>query len=86
VPEEELALYYTPICGYCLRVLRVIERLGLEVELRNTIQDPKHWDALFAARGRATVPVLWIHRPGEEPRWMPESADIIDYLERHYAG
>jgi glutaredoxin len=82
--EDRLALYYTPTCPFCIRVMRVIDRLGLDVEMRNIITDPGRRDELIEARGRATVPVLWIQSPDGEVRWMPESLDIIRYLEQMY--
>ena len=42
-------------------------------------------DELIEARGRATVPVLRITSPGGEERWMPESRDIVHYLEKTFA-
>ncbi len=82
--EDELALYYYPTCPYCHRVQRVIDQLDLDVELRNTIMDPKARNALMEARGNTTVPVLWIRSPDGDVRWMPESLDIVEYLERTY--
>ncbi len=84
--EDQLALYYLPTCPFCIRVLRAIDRLGVSVELRNISEDRQFRDELMEARGRATVPVLWIQSPGGAVRWMPESLDIIEYLERTYAG
>lgn len=82
--EDQLALYYYPTCPYCHRVQRVIDRLGLDVDLRNTIMNPTHRNALMEARGNTTVPVLWIQSPDGDVRWMPESLDIVEYLERTY--
>lgn len=82
--RDELALYYFPTCPFCIRVLSTIERLGLEIDLRNIRQSDEHWNELVTARGRATVPVLRISTPEGEERWMPESADIIQYLEHSY--
>jgi len=76
-----LALYYYPSCPYCRWVLSAIERLGIDVELRDIHRDPEHRAALLAARGRGTVPVLRVV-DGTSERWMPESSDIIDFLER----
>jgi glutaredoxin len=84
VEEDRLALYYMPSCPFCVRVMRVIDRLGLEVEMRNVIEESEYRDELIEARGRATVPVLWIQSPDGEVRWMPESLDIIRYLEQMY--
>ena len=81
-----LALYKYDACGYCQAVLRTIAALGIEeeIELRDTLVDPKWRKELVAAMGRATVPVLRIEEPDElgEPsiRWLPESKDIIAHL------
>lgn len=83
---DRLALYYSPTCPFCQRVMKVIARLGLDVEMRNVMEDPKRRDELIEARGRATVPVLWIKSPEGEVRWMPESLDIIRYLEHMYGA
>lgn len=76
---ESLALYYSPTCPFCVRVLRVIEELGIDVELRNTWADDTYRAELIEARGRATVPVLRCTSSTRD-RWMPESADIVRYL------
>jgi glutaredoxin len=77
--DETLALYYTPTCPFCIRVLRVIEELAIDVELRNIWDNEEYRAELVDARDRATVPVLRCTSPGRD-RWMPESADIIRYL------
>jgi glutathione S-transferase len=76
----KLYLYQYETCWYCMRVRRVIDELGLDVELRNVRRDPTHRADLIAARGRKTVPVLRIDNGDGNDVWMPESADIIDYL------
>lgn len=58
--------------------------LGLNVELRNIYADADHLAALREVRGRTTVPVLRISSPDGEERWMPESADIVQYLQASY--
>ena len=83
--RDKLVLYHFETCPYCARVRAAIDRLDLDVELRDIHADTKHWDDLVAARGRATVPVMKIDSPGGSERWMPESADIIRYLDKTYA-
>ena len=53
-------------------------------KLRDILLDEGYRDDLIAERGRATVPVLRITSPDGSERWMPESADIIAYLEELY--
>lgn len=82
--EDSLALYYFPSCPFCKRVLNAIDGVGINVDLRDIHADSQHWDALVAARQRPTVPVMLITSSEGDQRWMPESRDIIAYLERTY--
>ena len=79
--RDQLLLYYSRSCPFCMLVTNAIDRLGLDVELREIFDDPRYREQLVAARGRATVPVLRIISPDDEERWMPESRDIVRYLE-----
>jgi len=75
-----LTLYGYPQCPYCARVLHAIESLGLDIPLRNTLEDGEHRDAVVAATGRGTVPILRIEHPDGKVDWLPESADIVRFL------
>jgi glutaredoxin len=83
--EDKLALYHFNGCPFCSMVRTGIDHLGVDVELRDIFENPQHRDDLIAARGRATVPVLRITSPNGEERWMPESRDIVRYLEKTVA-
>ncbi|UJR81544.1 Glutaredoxin [Sandaracinus amylolyticus] len=80
---DDLALYYYDGCFYCSRVRQALDDLDVRVEMRNIVESPQHLQDLVAARGRRTVPVLRIRREGGD-EWMPESADIVDYLRRRF--
>jgi glutaredoxin len=82
--EDKLVLYHFNGCPYCSMVRSEIDRLGIDVELRDIFQDAQHRDDLVDARGRATVPVLRITSSDGEDRWMPESRDIVSYLQKTY--
>jgi len=81
---KSLVLYGYPQCPYCRRVLAAIEALGLDVPLRNTMLDAEHNDALVAATGRETVPVMRIEERDGSVRWLPESLDIVRFLNERY--
>ena len=81
---DKLLLYQFASCPFCSRVRQTIDQLGIDVELRDIFLDESTRDELIAERGRATVPVLRITSPDGDERWMPESADIIAYLEELY--
>lgn len=79
----KLALYHFDTCPFCLYVRREIDRLGIDIELRDIYGDPQHRRDLVAARGRSTVPVLRI-TDADGDRWMPESRDIVRWLQATY--
>jgi glutaredoxin 3 len=77
---RELVLYQYQMCGFCARVRRAMDRLGLteQVRMEDTLRDPDARQRLVQAMGRGTVPVLFIDGVP-----LPESADIIDWLEAY---
>jgi glutaredoxin len=76
----KLSLYHFQSCPYCLLVRRAIDELGLEVELRDILEDPARLRELVEATGRRMVPCLRIESEDGTVRWMHESRDIVDYL------
>jgi glutaredoxin len=79
--EDKLSLYHFQGCPYCSMVSSAIEKLGLQVDRRDIMQNSEYREQLVAVRGRATVPVLRIDSPDGGVRWMPESRDIVRFLE-----
>jgi glutathione S-transferase len=78
-----LALYYKPACPFCRRVLAVIDRLELDVELRDIEADDAYAQELIARGGKRQVPYLVDETQGVE---MYESDDIVAHLQKHYSG
>ena len=78
VPDQELILYQFRSCPYCRRVLRVVDDLGLDIELRDTAEVSRWRTDLRERTGRTQVPCLFIDG---EP--MFESSDIIAWLREH---
>jgi len=66
---------------YCNRVLRAADELGVDLDIRNIWQEPAFEKELVGGTGRTTVPVLKISQGEGETRWMPESSDIVTYLQ-----
>ena len=71
-------LYKDDYCGFCRRVYRAVERLGLELEMADTRTDPEAKKRHLERTGRRTVPCLYID---DIPLF--ESADIIEWLEAY---
>ncbi|RME21085.1 MAG: glutaredoxin [Deltaproteobacteria bacterium] len=78
--RRKLVLYKFDSCPYCRRVLRTLDELAVEVDLRDTLQDRHHGTALFELTGRTQVPCLVI-----DGTPLFESSDIVDWL-RSYAA
>ena len=76
--RRELVLYKYDSCPYCQRVLRAIDKLGLEVEMRDTMMTPAAREELYQRTGRTQVPCLFID--GEA---LFESMDIVSWLEAY---
>ncbi len=81
---SQLKLYQFYTCPYCQRVRSVIEDLELNIEMRDTLQDPTNREELINGGGRSMVPCLRIEHDDGDVEWMYESADIIRYLKQNY--
>lgn len=73
--SPNLALYYFESCPFCVMVLRTVQQLNLDVELRDIFTEKKHLDKLVSDTGKRTVPCLYI-----DGKPMFESSDIMDWL------
>ena len=72
----ELVLYYFPSCPYCQRVLATLDRLGVELKMRDIRSEDGARDDLIAIGGKGQVPCLVI-----DGKPMYESGDIVAWLE-----
>ena len=79
---SSFALYYYDQCPFCQLVLRELNGLKTQVELKNTLTVPNNRQELVAGGGRTTVPCLRITNEGGEVQWMYESSDIARYLKK----
>lgn len=74
------ALYYYDQCPFCQMVLREMRNTQVQVELMNTLTNPKNRQDLIQGGGRGTVPCLRITADNGDVQWMYESGDIVQYL------
>lgn len=75
-----MMLYYKPTCPYCDKVISFMERNGIQMEMRNTL-DNANREELVKLTGKTQVPCLVV---GGDP--MLESDAIVAYLEGVVAG
>lgn len=71
----EPELFKRDSCPYCLRVMAVIDELGIPVEMRDITEDPSNRDRLVEVGGKQQVPCLFI-----DGKPLYESSDIIAWL------
>lgn len=91
---EQLALYYSPTCPYCHRVLNALDEMGFTpnlanadaggIALRDKNANKQFEQDLINSGGKKTVPCLRIERDGEV-KWQYESLDIIAFLQANFA-
>jgi glutaredoxin 3 len=78
-----LELYELPGCPYCAKVKNKLDELGLEYVSHEVPRSHGERTEVEAVSGQTGVPVLVDTDNGVEG--MPESDDIVAYLERTYA-
>ena len=77
----KLELYYYPTCPYCQKVLRYMDKAGIEgITLKNIHADAEADATLVRVGGKHQVPCLFI-----DGSPMYESDDIIAYLKQNCA-
>lgn len=81
-----LKLYQFHQCPFCVRTRRSIRGLGLNIETRDTRNDPRWQSELIEQGGRYQVPCLRIDKGDENIEWLYESKDIIRYLDQRFAN
>jgi len=80
--NPDLELYELPGCPYCAKVIQKLDELGLEYTSHEVPSSHAQRDEVEAVSGQTGVPVLVDNSNGIEG--MPESDDIVAYLDRTY--
>jgi glutaredoxin len=78
-----LELYELAGCPYCAKVKKKLDELDLEYESHSVPRSHSERTEVEEISGQTGVPVLVDEDNGIEG--MPESDDIVAYLEKHYA-
>ncbi|WP_336024454.1 glutathione S-transferase N-terminal domain-containing protein [Halobellus salinisoli] len=79
---SDLVLYELEGCPYCAKVIDKLNELGLEYESVKVPSAHSERTAVEEISGQTGVPVLVDEANGVEG--MPESDDIVEYLEETY--
>jgi len=80
---DNMALYHYGGCPYCFRVRIAMTKLNLDIPMNDILKSQSHRKELKSGGGSTTVPCLRIEEEGKI-RWMYESEDIVEYLEREF--
>ena len=80
----DLILYELPGCPYCAKVTDKLAELGLEYESIEVPRSHGERTEVEAVSGQTGVPVLVDEPNGVDG--MPESDDIVAYLEETYGN
>jgi glutaredoxin 3 len=79
-----LELYKLSGCPYCAKVETKLDELGLEYAEHEVPSSHSERDEVEEVSGQTGVPVLVDPDNGVEG--MPESDDIVEYLDEHYGA
>lgn len=79
---SSIELYELEGCPFCAKVTQKLEELGLDYESHMVPRSHAQREAVKEVSGQTGVPVLVDHDHGVEG--LPESSDIIAYLEKTY--
>ncbi|MFB6143751.1 MAG: glutathione S-transferase N-terminal domain-containing protein [Candidatus Nanohaloarchaea archaeon] len=80
MPEQLLELYQFEGCPYCSKVREKMTELGLDFIARQ-VEPNGDRERVREVSGQTGVPVL---KDPNTDTVMPESDDIVEYLEEHY--
>ena len=80
---SDLELYVLPGCPYCAKVTSKLDELGLDYVEHEVSRSHGQRDEVKRVSGQTGVPVLV--DPANDVTGMPESDDIVEYLDEHYA-
>jgi len=81
---SNLELYELPGCPYCAKVIDKLDELDLEYVSHEVPRSHSERTEVEEVSGQTGVPVLVDPDNGVEG--MPESDDIVEYLERTYGA
>jgi len=79
-----LELYELDGCPYCAKVVNKLEELDLEYDSHKVPRSHSERTEVEAVSGQTGVPVLV--DPENDVEGMPESDDIVAYLEEEYGS
>ncbi|WP_232686700.1 glutathione S-transferase N-terminal domain-containing protein [Halobacterium zhouii] len=79
-----LELYRLDGCPYCAKVETKLDELDIDYEQHEVPSSRAERDEVKEVSGQAGVPVLVDEENGVEG--MPESDDIVDYLDEQYGS
>lgn len=80
----DLELYTISGCPYCAKVKKALAALDLEYEEHKVPRRRSKRETVKEISGQTGVPVLVDHENGVDG--MPESDDIVEYLEKTYGS
>lgn len=79
-----MKLYIYDHCPYCVKARMIFGLKGAPLELAALLNDDE--ETPIKMIGVKMVPILEIPKPGGKPKFLPESLDIIRYIDGRFGG
>lgn len=75
-----MIMYEFKACPFCVRVRRFMKKNNISVDIKDARRNLSYADELISGGGKLQVPCLYISKDGNNPQWLYESKDIIDFF------
>ena len=57
---QNVVIYLTPLCPYCTRARRLLDKKGVEYTVLNVAADDRLWNEMIDRSQRHTVPQIFV--------------------------
>ncbi len=81
---SSMKIYHFKQCPFCVKTLRTVRRLGLNIETRDARNHPRWNQELTNEGGKYQVPCLRLVKEDGSKEWMYGSNNIIQYLDKRF--
>ena len=83
---QGLELYQFKNCLFCVKVRWEMRRLGITtMPMKDAKNNSVSKAELLTGGGKVQVPCLKIQTASGKPKWLYESSDIIEYLNKNFS-
>ena len=77
-----MVMYEFKACPFCVRVSRFMKKNNISIKTKDARRNKEYATELINGGGKLQVPCLLILTDENNPQWLYESKDIINFLSK----